>query len=157
MIVFKTELLARCLGLTTRRVRQLRDEGVFFEIKPGMYEPEKNIRAYIEYITRGSGDTDYFTERALLIKAKREKAEMELSEFAAKLHPAEDVERVITAILTKFKSKMMSIPSKISALPYKAMEREDLFKSTKDYIYEALDELSDYDALFGGDNGEEDS
>ena len=76
MTLYTSRVVAQYLNLTERRVRQLRDEGVIKEKRPGLYDLIDTMSRYIKYIGSGS-KADLNEERAKLTKAKREAAEME--------------------------------------------------------------------------------
>ena len=89
MKLYTCEAVADWLALTTRRVRQLRDEGVISERLPGLYEMKATVTRYIMYLRKGSGKTDLNDERALLTRAKREAADMENDLRRGALHSSE--------------------------------------------------------------------
>ena len=76
MRLYTSKVIADWLGLTERRVRQLRDEGIIEEQAPGLYDLRATTRRYISYLRSGS----LADERAGLTRAKREAAEMEKSQ-----------------------------------------------------------------------------
>ena len=51
MTLYTSKVIAQWLCLTERRVRQLRDEGVIVEARPGLYELQPTVARYIKYIT----------------------------------------------------------------------------------------------------------
>ncbi len=149
------------LGLTERRIRQLRDEGILKEAKfgSGLYEPCENVNRYITFLKAKEGAGDYYEERAGLIKAKREKAEYELRKMTGELHESTEVEYIVGEMLTRFKARMTSIPAKAAPFLAEETKSEKVYERLKRYINEALEELSDYDELFGrgetcAENGE---
>ena len=77
MKLYTSKVVASWLGLTERRVRQLRDEGVIEEARPGLYDLRLTVSRYVAYIKNGSGKINLNDERAGLTRAKREAAEME--------------------------------------------------------------------------------
>ena len=76
MTLYTSRVVAQWLCLTERRVRQLRDEGVIVEARPGLYELQPTVARYITYIG-GAGKETLTNERMMLTRAKREAAEME--------------------------------------------------------------------------------
>lgn len=50
MKLYTSKVVAQWLGLTERRVRQLRDEGVIAETRPGLYDLQPTVAKYITYI-----------------------------------------------------------------------------------------------------------
>ena len=77
MTLYTSKVVAEWLGVTERRVRQLRDKGVIAEVRPGLYAMRPTVSRYIAYLRKGSSDLN--DERAALTKAKREAVEMESS------------------------------------------------------------------------------
>ena len=150
MKVYNSNAVARWLDITERRVRQLRDEGVITEYKPGYYDLKKVIIQYIHYLrgTNSGKNLNYNTERAKLIKAKRELQELELAEKRNDLHSSEDIKLVMTDMLIKFKSRMMAIPAKASPALSKETDQTKIFKQLKKLVEEGLEELSDYGNTF---------
>lgn len=54
MRLYTSKVIADWLGLTERRVRQLRDEGIIEEQAPGLYDLRATTRRYISYLRSGS-------------------------------------------------------------------------------------------------------
>ena len=50
MTLYTSKVVAQYLNLTERRVRQLRDEGVIREKRPGLYDLIDTMSRYIKYI-----------------------------------------------------------------------------------------------------------
>ena len=70
MRLYTSKVVAQWLCLTERRVRQLRDEGVIVEARPGLYELQPTVARYISYIG-GAGKESLTNERMKLTAAKR--------------------------------------------------------------------------------------
>lgn len=143
----------RFLDVSERRVRQLRDEKVIAEVRPGLYDLIDTNHRYINYLRKrnpeGDETIDYNTERAKLVRAKRKNEEYELQLKENQLHAAEDIEAVMTDMLVNFKSRLMAIPSKLAPVLCKKTDKAEIFALLKDHIDEALMELSDFKATFG--------
>lgn len=89
---------------------------------------------------------DYESERARLTHHQANKVSLEEQVLQGKLIPSETVERVWSNMVASFRAKMLSIPTKAA---HQFLSLSDLNESQdllKDHVYEALDELSDYDA-----------
>lgn len=155
MKLYDAKAVARFLDLSERRVRQLKDEKVIAEYPgtSGLYELVPTLHAYINYLRKQNPDSedgiDYNAERAKLVRAKRLNEEYELRLKENKLHEAELVEMLLTNMLLNFKSRLMAIPSKLSPILSKKTDKAEIFKILKDQIDEALNELSDYETVFG--------
>lgn len=158
MRLFTSAAVARWLNISERRVRQLRDEGVLTEYRPGFYDLQTATHQYIKYIKKNDGEEglSYNTERAKLIRAKREAQELELKLRKNEVHTSEDIEQVMTDMLIKFKARMMAIPAKLSPVIANKNDKTEIFKLMKESIDEALEELSDFKTVFGEvENNEE--
>jgi len=146
--------VARFLDLSERRVRQLRDMGVIEEYKgrAGFYDLAAANRAYINFLRKGSGGEEYInynTERALFMRAKRQDIEFNLGLKEGKLHTSEDVEAVITGMLINFKSRLAAMPAKLAGTLSKKNGKAEISRILKEACDEALNELADFDVLFG--------
>lgn len=153
MKLYDVRAIARFLDVSERRVRQLRDEKVIAEVRPGLYDLIDTNHRYINYLRKrnpeGDETIDYNTERAKLVRAKRKNEEYELQLKENQLHAAEDIEAVMTDMLVNFKSRLMAIPSKLAPVLCKKTDKAEIFALLKDHIDEALMELSDFKTTFG--------
>ena len=140
MKLYTTKTVAAWLDLTESRVRQLRKDKIITERQPGLYDLKTVTHEYINYLRKGSpteASVDYNTERAKLVRAKRESQELELRLRKNELHEAEEIEKVMT------------IPAKQSPILSKKKDQTEIFKLLKAAIDEALEELADFQKLFG--------
>lgn len=153
MRLYTAAAVARHLDMTERNVRTLRDKGVLTEYKPGLYDLQTATHQYINFLRKKNPDAeekvDYNTERAKLVRAKRESQELELQLRKNEVHTTEDVEQVMTDMLIRFKTRLMAIPAKLSPILAKKTEQTEIFKLMKSAVDEALEELADFDTAFG--------
>lgn len=75
MTLYTSKVIAQWLCLTERRVRQLRDEGVIVEARPGLYELQPTVARYIKYLG-GAGKESLKWEQEDKQEAKAEAAEV---------------------------------------------------------------------------------
>lgn len=152
MKVYDKNAVARHLDLTPKRIKQLTDKGILTEFKPGLYDMEKARVDYIRYLRDRNPDTeeniDYQTERAKLVRAKRQNEEMDLAVKNGELHKAEDIERVMTAMLINFKSRLFAIPAEQAPKLLEKKDADSIAKLLTKEIKKALMELSDFQTLF---------
>lgn len=135
--------LARLLGLTDRRVRQLTEQGVLSKQPEGDFVYPEAIEEYYAYKYKNDEEVDYMAEKALHEKTKRELAELELAKRRNEVHDANDVQIVMVDMLTKLRSQLLGLPTKMAKL---LADRDAGFIDaalTKE-IEERLKELSDY-------------
>ena len=152
MKLYTVKAVAVWLDLTESRVRQLRKQKIITEYQPGLYDLKTVTHEYINYLRNNSPaetSVDYNTERAKLVRAKRESQELELRLRKNELHETEEIEKVMTDTLIKFKTRLMEIPAKLSPILSKKKDQTEIFKLLKVAIDEALEELADFQKLFG--------
>ena len=145
------EVLAKLLDLTERRVRQLSAEGVIPKAARGRYEVVGAVRGYIRYLRdlalKGDlGTADYGIERARLVKARADLAEMEAKQVRGELIPAPDVTLAWTEIMALVRARLLALPDKIAPVIHETTsiaEARDVIRQT---IHELLTELSTTDA-----------
>ena len=135
--------LARLLGITDRRVRQLTEQGVLTRQAEGDFIFPDAIEEYYAYKYKNDEEVDYMAEKALHEKTKRELAELELAKRRNEVHDAADVQIVMTDMLVNLRSQLLGLPTKMAKL---LAERDAGYIDaalTKE-IEERLAELSNY-------------
>lgn len=146
MRLYTSKVIAGYLGLTERRIRQLRYEGILEEKRPGLYDLRGSIARYIAYIGGGIGKENLNAERAKLTKEKRLAAEMDNRIKRGELHSTEDIELALSTMLMNFRTKTLAIPAKLSPeLAQMNGDRQKIFDRLRDECEELLQELSNYD------------
>lgn len=148
-----TQVIAKLFGVSTRRVEQLKTEGIIRgQGKPTKYDLLPTIQSYIKYLSdkangREKKEKDAALETGKLeaekrIKtAKAEMAEIELKELRGKMHRAEDVEAIMTDHVFFLRSMLMAMPGKLAvdlAGTHTAAEQADRVKQEVYYILENL-------------------
>lgn len=152
------KVVADWLALTPKRVKQLRDEGVLIEKKPGLYDLRASVLRYVNYIRTGNR-ADLNGERALLTKAKREAADMENDVRRGTLHSSEDIEKGIKTMCLNIRSRFLTMPAKLAPkLAEMGGNQAAIFDELNRAMKEALEGLSNYNIamamLDGGDDEE---
>lgn len=149
MVVNQKEL-AQCLGISTRQVRNLRDEGLFRTVKGNRgYVLETCVQEYINFkvnaeMGRGASRS---VER---IKAdheaiKKEISALKLRRMRQELHETADVEAFLSDMLVRFKDRLLSLPSKLAMQIAGETDINVLVQVLTRGFNEALGELSGYD------------
>ena len=123
-------VIAKLLDLTERRVQQLSREGVVPKAERGQYDLVGAVRGYVAYlrdlaVRAQAGAPDFGAERARLIKAKADLAEMDASGRRGELLPATSIPQWRT--------------------PKTALEQEAMTDAAKKA--EGAREMRDYDLL----------
>ena len=156
MTLYTSKVVAQWLCLTERRVRQLRDEGVIVEARPGLYELQPTVARYITYFG-GAGKETLTNERMKLTGAKREAAELENELRKGEVHRTEDIERGIKSMFLNIRSRFLALPAKLSpTLATMGGNQTGIFDELKQAIDEILEEMSDYRVAFAVQDGESD-
>lgn len=111
--------LAKALGLTQPRINQLIEEGVIIRDEQDASGGVLIYRSLQNYFTAkatagGEDEADFWKEKALHEKAKRELAEIKLSERRGELYEASTVESVLIELLTDFRTKLLGLGHKLS-------------------------------------------
>jgi phage terminase Nu1 subunit (DNA packaging protein) len=159
--IVRIEVLAQFVGVTVRRIQQLQQEGI---IKPEPVENKKEGAKYdllpclhkiIFYYrdkadSRKSDDSDAMAEEKLKrITIKRETEELHLAEMKGELCKAEDIERVMGAVLTRLRINLLSIPKGVAPQIREMKDVDIIAEKIHERICRALNEVVslDLDAL----------
>lgn len=143
--------LSQCLGISTRRIRQLREEGVFCrrDGKATGYNLEKCIQEYIDYKVNAevgrSASISKGKIQAEHEEVKKQISVLKLRRLRRELHEAADVENFLSDMLLKFRNRMLAIAPRVAM---RAVGEGDIGRLTEIIQKEMLDtleELSEYD------------
>jgi phage terminase Nu1 subunit (DNA packaging protein) len=105
----------RLLGLSRAQFDRLTGDGVFSPVTPGRgrtpatFDPAALVAAFLRYRLRGAGALDLATERAALVHAQRERAEMDLAEKRSELIPLAEHEKTLTTWAYSIKEGVLNI------------------------------------------------
>lgn len=161
-------VLGNIFGVTDRRIRQMAEEGIIVRVAKGRYNLVESVKNYILSLKLAvdsagndnpDGELNFEEEKALHERVKRHISEMKLQTMKGELHKAENVKRVMTDMLSAFKTRVLNIPAKVAPI----LEDRDagyIKERLTAEVTETLNELKDYDpADFYSDEyveGEED-
>lgn len=156
MALYTSKAVAEVLGVTERRVRELRDEGVLSEERPGIFNMKTVVKQYLTYKI---GDKD---DQARLVAARAEREEtrgkiekMRMEEAQGDLHRTEDVERALKTIFANFKNRLETIPTKYANTMAQLTDPAEAHDILQKAVQEALVELSDPEIALAAPAGEE--
>lgn len=143
---------AKLFDITERRVQQLAKEGVIPKAARGQYPMLGTIKGYVNYLQEralgsdlGASPSDLQSERVRLTKANADKVELEVSILDGTLIPAETVENVQGNMVSAFRAKMLSLPTKTAGKVQNTTDLAEIEEALRLEVHEALTELSDYD------------
>lgn len=149
MIVNQKEL-AQCLGISTRQVRNLRQDGMFQQAAGTRgYSIEKCVQEYIDFkINAELGRSASISKEKIQAEheeVKRQISVLKLRKLRRELHEAADVEAFLSDMLIQFKNRLLSLPTKMAMEIAGETDVNQIIDTLTKDIYEALDELSEYD------------
>ena len=158
MKLYTAKAVAEILGITDRQVRNLRDEGVLSEARPGLFSLKTVLRQYLDFKLGGRDDqANLIAKKAEREAVKAEIERMRLEEARRNLIPAEDVERAMSAMLSNFRTRLLEIPMKHAATMAQVKDQGEAFDILNRAITEALEEISEFDvAMAAPKEGEND-
>lgn len=151
--------LAMILGITDRRLRQLKQdfglfaEGVATEKTRKNYILEKCVPEYIQYKVNtevGQGTKkgiEKEKEQAEHERVKKEIAKIKLRRLKGQMHEAKDVEEFLTDMLINFKNTLLAVPGKVAPIVQGEEDINEIVKAIEKEVYEALSQLCEYDPL----------
>jgi phage terminase Nu1 subunit (DNA packaging protein) len=147
-IIFTTKQLSDLLDLSKRRIQQLAEENIFVRENRGKYKAFESLRNYITYIQEKKsdqiGEVDYYFEKALHEKIKREKAELELAAMKGQMHQSKDVATVMNDMVASCRAKLLSLPTKLAPKILGKSNVSVIREDIKVEIHEVLTELAEY-------------
>lgn len=156
-IMVGPKVLETLFGVGERTIQRLAEQGIVKRNSKGKYFLMKSVKAYVLTLKAAAAgkniqtdddedDLDLDKERALHERVKRQIDEIKLELIKGKVHKAEDVQAIVTDMLTRFKSKMEAMPSKL-ARKLEGKKRTDIQKTLAAEIRSALEELSEYNPV----------
>ncbi len=156
MITVSAGVLSKIIGVSDRRIRQLADEGILTKVSSGRYNLQESLHSYILQL-RVSNDAeksqtdledklDFSMEKAMHERVKRHITELKYALMKGQVHRSEDVEAVMTNMLINFKTKLISLPSKLTPLLVDRDNKKYILELLTNEMHEVLTELSDYNA-----------
>ena len=114
MKLYDKNAVAKFLDMTPKNVERLTQKGILQTKQGNLYALAETNRAYIKYLRDRNPESqeavDLNEERAKLTKTKRLNEELDLAVKKGELHRSEDIEKVMTAMLINFKSRLSAIP-----------------------------------------------
>jgi len=95
---------------------------------------------------RKESDKTLESERTRLASAQAEKTELEVEVIKGNLIPSDMVESVVNNMISSFRAKILSIPTKAAPSIVQMAEVAEAEDLIREFVYEALTELSEYDS-----------
>ena len=138
--------LAEALQLTPMRVNQLIAEKIVVADESdkggGVYLFESVKNFYLSRNVQGTG-VDYWKERGLNERAKRQLNELKVQQTAGEMYLASDVENGILELVTALRNNLLGLPATLAA-QLENLSREEIYAELTSEIENLLEELSNY-------------
>lgn len=161
-LICSAGVLADMLGIKQTTVRHLASSGVMPRVSSGRYKMRDCVHNYVMQLriqsrTPDSGADNEKPElremQARHEAVKLQMSEMQLKLMKGKLHKSEDVERVMTAMLTSMRAKLLSLPSRVAPRVAQADDPEEVMAILQADMFDALHELTEYtpEMFYGAD------
>ncbi|MGE8103551.1 hypothetical protein ACQKP1_07640 [Allorhizobium sp. NPDC080224] len=145
----KQAALAGLLGLSSRRISQLSEEGIAVRVGPGTFDAAVTIQNYIRHIAGKAGsrdaNLDLNAEKARLAKEQADGQSMKNAQLRGELVEAEAVAQEWESIIADVRSAMLAVPGRLRRRAGSALDAAAI--SLVDHeIREALTALANADA-----------
>lgn len=159
--------LSQYLGISTRRIRQLREDGVF-QKRDGTatgYNLEQCIQEYIEFkVNAETGRRTSASKEKVQAEheeVKKQISVMKLRRLRRELHEAADVESFLADMLVRFRNRVMNVPVRVAIRIVGETDINVITQVLEKEMASTLEELADYDpdeidGLSGIENGYDD-
>lgn len=154
MMKLKTAELALLLGLTTRRVNQLAEEGILVRRGHGEFDGPGSIQAFVAQAANRGKDKetalDAEKETARLRKEQADTQELKNAKLRKELLPIEEVSRVWSEQVSSIRSGLLAVVSRTRQRM--SLSHEDaliLDEEIRDAMTKLADGVDIYDADLG--------
>ena len=156
--------LSQYLGISTRRIRQLREDGVF-QKRDGAatgYNLEQCIQEYIEFkVNAETGRRTSASKEKVQAEheeVKKQISVMKLRRLRRELHEAADVESFLADMLVRFRNRVMNVPVRAAIRIVGETDINVITRVLEKEMESTLEELADYnpdeiDGLSGIEDG----
>ena len=150
MFEINQKQLAQLLGISTRQVRNLKEDGLFELMSNSRkYYAPKCVQEYLEFkIKAETGRGTNLTKEKEQAEHERYKKELTLEKLRAirkQTHKAKDVEEFLTNMLVNFRNHLLSVPAKVAPLIVGETDVNVIVKNLEQEMFASLDELAQYD------------
>ena len=140
--------LAELFNLTDRRIQQLVKDKILEKSGREKYKFLHAVKAYIRFLQeRGyekTGPINSHSEKARLIKAQADKAEIEVAVMRGEMVPIETVCDEVDKMLKAFRERALNLPTKVSPTVFNQKSVDGVRKIISNEVDEVLSELKSF-------------
>lgn len=144
----KIQAIAGLLGLSTRRINQLHEEGIAVKTGAGTFDAEATVQNYVRHISGKAGNPssalDLNAEKARLAKEQADGQSMKNAQLRGELVEAEAVAQEWEGIVAEVRSAMLAVPGRLRRRAGSALDAAAIALVDHE-IREALEALADPD------------
>ena len=136
------------LKITSRRYRQLAEEGHVPKPEKGLADLMPATRDYIEYLhqrLQGSGSMSLTDERTRLTKIQADRKEIELLKTKGELLPVLEAMALWSAVIMTMKTRLLGSPRKLAPILYGCAKETEIQEILQREIDEICKELAEPD------------
>lgn len=141
--------LGRALGLSQQRIGQLIDENIVVrdeqDRQSGVYLFDSLKNYYLSKNVTGSG-VDFWKERGLHERAKRQLAELKVRQTEGELYVAEEVEQTLSELAITVRNNLLGLPAKLAPL-MAGKGAEEINSILTSELEDALQQLTMYNSM----------
>ena len=136
--------LAEAFGVTTRAIQKWQNEGMPLD---GMYgvKNQYDLQKCVEWYVKKRVGNDLQYEKTRLTKAQADKTELEAQLVKRELLRAENVAQVWQSQIIAFRSRILSLPTKLSPDILQAQDLTEAKAILENALHEALKEFREVD------------
>jgi hypothetical protein len=134
--------LSNALGLSERRISQLAADRIIPRpTSSGRYDLIRCVRSYIDHLRKEKGTLT--EERTLLVRAKRQRAELDLKQKQGELVNKWEYDQKAFAFARRTRDRLQNVPDRVSGLCAAEQDQFKVHAMLVKEIHEALCELSE--------------
>lgn len=141
-----TKELAVVLGLSTRRIQQLVQDGQFEAVTRGRYNLAKCVERYFAMMSKNETDEEREKAQADLSirKAKAIIAVSEARELQGKLHRSEDVAEITEDLVFTIRGMLLALPGRLAVDVSAVSDPAEAAELIRQEVFDIMNELVNY-------------
>lgn len=143
--------LAVVLGLSSRRVRQLADEGIIQSVGKNAYNLAVSVQAYNKFLSnRLPNEEDVKLEKAKkmaetqLKASKATVAKLQAQELQGKMHRSEDVAAMTADLIFTIRGALIALPGRLAVSVASVRSPAEASEVIKKEVHLVMRELANY-------------
>lgn len=143
--------MALVLGLTSRRIRQLVDDGIIVTEAENKYPLAESVQAYNKFLSSkipSEDDTKLEKARraaeAKLKMAKADRAKMETDELKGNMHRSDDVRMITEDMLYSIRNGLVALPGRLAVDVASCGNAAEAYEVIKKEVHALMAEISEY-------------